>query len=411
MQRISTMVIGAGQCGISMSRELTRRSIDHIVLDAGQAGESWRSRRWDSLRLLTPNWMSVLAGDQYDGADPDSFMTAADFAGYLEQAVDKDALPVQEQTSVHSVGRLGDGYIVQTNQGVIAATNVVIATGACIRPRVPGFASLVPKGTEQLSPIQYRTPADLGAGRVLVVGASASGLQLARELALSGRSVTLSVGNHSRLPRSYRGADILAWMHLIHAFDEPFTKVDDLERVRRTPSLPLIGTPNSETVDINQLQALGVEVVGRAQDVRDGKVLFSGGLDNLCQSADLKMNRLLDRIDAWVAERGFEDFVDPAQRYSPTDLPASPRLSMELEGVDTIVWATGFFPDHSFVDLPVFDRKGRIKHVGGCVEPGLYVMGLPHLRTARSVHIDGAARDAKALARQIQNQLAMPLAA
>lgn len=411
MTSTTTLIIGAGQCGLAMSHELTRRSIDHLVLDAGQPGESWLTRRWESLRLLTPNWMNTLPGQTHGPGDPDGFATAGTFAGEIAKWVTRHAPPLLANTSVSSLARLGDGYLAQTTGGPIRCRSVVIATGACARAKIPSFASALPHHIDQFSPITYRNPLELRSGGVLVVGASASGLQIARELARAGRKVTLAVGSHGRLPRTYRGADILQWMHLARVFDEPFTKVDDLERVRRTPSLPLIGTPERADLNLDLLQARGVEPVGRMMDIRDGKALFSGSLFNAVFSADLKMNRLLDRVDTWVSEHGFDDLVAPPQRFAPITVPSDPRLSIDLSEFDTVIWATGFNPDHRFVRMPTFDRKGRIHHHGGVVEPGMYVMGLPYLRTSRSVHIDGATRDAKALARHITNQLSQPMAA
>ena len=411
MTKTTTLIIGAGQCGIAMSHALSRRAIDHLLIDAGEAGESWRSRRWPSLTLLTPNWMNLLAGQSFATGDPDAYMTAGDFAGAIGTWVERNAPPILTGTTVHGLSRTGAGFRAETSVGPIDSHSVVVATGACAIPRIPPFAAAVPSDVVQTSPLTYRGPEGLPAGRVLVVGASASGLQIARELARSGRQVTLAVGNHGRLPRVYRGADILMWMHLLGVFDEPFTGVDDIERVRRTPSLPLIGTPAQQTLDLNALRALGVEVVGRMVDIRAGKALFSGSLANVAAAADLKMNRLLDRIDDWVRHHGFDMLIEPARRYAPTDIPDDPRLELDLDGITTIVWATGFTPDHRFVHLPVFDRKGRIRHHGGVVAPGLYVMGLPYLRTARSVHIDGAQDDAEALAGQLTRDLDQTIAA
>ncbi len=401
MQRTNTVIVGAGQCGLAMSHALSRRGIDHVVLERGRVGNSWRTERWDSLRLLTPNWLNGLF-DNMPG-DPDGYMSAEEFAGDLASAAASISAPVMETTRVRSIRGWDNGYIVQTDQGALGCASVVLATGACGLSRVPAFASDLPKSVAQVTSLAYRNPAQLPDGPVLVVGASASGLQIARELALSGRRVTLAVGQHTRLPRLYRGADILTWMHLVGVLDTPFTKVDDLERLRRQPSLALLGDPAQADLDLNALQALGVEISGRLVAVTEGKAWFSGSLANLCASSDLKMNRLLARIDAWVHARGFEELVDPATRFAPTQIPDDPILSLDLpaQGVGSVIWATGYTPDHSFVDVPVFDRKGRIRHHGGIVGEGLYVMGLPYMRTARSSHISGARRDARTLARHL----------
>jgi putative flavoprotein involved in K+ transport len=405
MQRTNTVIVGAGQCGLAMSHELTRRSIDHVVHERGRIGNSWRTERWDSLRLLTPNWLNGLFGHM--PGDPDGDMPAADFAMSLAGAAGDISAPVMETTHVRSIRGWDNGYLVQTDQGALGCASVVLATGACGLPNVPAFASELPKSVAQFSSLSYKNPAQLPDGSVLVVGASASGLQIAREIALSGRRVSLAVGQHTRLPRVYRGADILTWMHLIGVLDTPFTKVDDLERLRRQPSLALLGDPDRVDLDLNALQALGVEIAGRLVAVTEGRAWFSGSLANLCASSDLKMNRLLGRIDEWVLAKGFEELVDPSERLAPTQIPDAPNLSLDLraQGVGSVIWATGYTPDHSFVDLPVFDRKGRIRHHGGIVGNGLYVMGLPYMRTARSSHVSGARRDARALARHVAGSL------
>jgi putative flavoprotein involved in K+ transport len=238
---------------------------------------------------------------------------------------------------------------------------------------------------------------------VLVVGASASGLQIAREVAATGRRVMLAVGNHNRLPRRYRGADICAWMHLIGTFDVPYTKIEELARARIAPSLPLIGHPSNCDIDLNILQDAGVEIVGRLATVNDGTAFFSGALAHLGATADQKMARLLDRIDEWLEAKGFDDVFPRHERPGPTRVPEDPRVALPLRdgAISTVVWATGFEADHSWVNLPVFDRKGRIVHDGGIVGNGLYVTGLRYLRSGRSAHILGAQRDARALARHL----------
>lgn len=208
MEHITTVIVGAGQCGLAMSRALARHSVEHVVLDRGRIGESWRGQRWDSLHLLTPNWMSGPAGHPYAGPDPDGFMSCTDFATSLQRAARADRAPVREETPVLSLDAAPGGYRLTTGRGEITCARVVIATGACALPRRPAFAGAVPTEVVQLTAQDYKRPADVPEGGVLVVGASASGLQIARELAAAGRRVTLAVGNHLRLPRRYRGADI-----------------------------------------------------------------------------------------------------------------------------------------------------------------------------------------------------------
>jgi putative flavoprotein involved in K+ transport len=287
---------------------------------------------------------------------------------------------------------------------------VVIASGACNRPAVPAFSGAVPADVEQLTPFDYRDPAKLPDGGVLVVGASATGVQLAAEIKRSGRPVTLSVGEHVRLPRLYRGRDVLWWMDAAGVWDQRYDELDDLTRARRLPSPQLVGTPERSTLDLNALTALGVELVGRWAMVRDGRALFSGGLRNVFSLADLKMNRLLDTFDEWALTSGRDAEFDSPERFAPTLVPASPPLQLDLGGgeIAAIVWATGFRPDYGWLDVPVVDAKGHLRHDGGVVDsPGLYALGLPVLRRRRSTFIYGIEDDA----REVIDHLARYLAA
>lgn len=413
MDRVTTVIIGAGQNGLAMSRELTHRGIDHVVLERGEIANSWRKERWDGLRLLSPNWQNDMPGHPYGGPDPEGYMSAGDFAETLERFAATESVPVRTGVSATRVGAHVGGYIVQTTAGAIACESVVIATGACARTRLPVFAGELPDTILQFTPLTYKRPADLPAGGVLVVGASASGVQIARDLRLAGRAVTLAVGAHTRLPRTYRGGDIMFWMDRLGLFDLAYDEVDDIERVRRTPSMQLMGDPEGQSVDLNALQDIGVEIAGRLAGIAGGRAQFSGSLANVCAAADLKLVRLLDAVDDWIETQGFTDLVAPPDRPAPTRLPAVPRLSLDFAKADvtSVVWATGYAPDHGFVDLPVFDAKGRIRHDGGVVAPGLYVMGLPFLRRRKSLHIDGAGEDARDLADHLEASLAGRLAA
>jgi putative flavoprotein involved in K+ transport len=275
---------------------------------------------------------------------------------------------------------------------------VVVASGACNRPVVPPLSEAVPPDVEQLTPFDYREPGQLPDGGVLVVGASATGVQLAAELRRSGRPVILSVGEHVRLPRIYRGRDVLWWMDASGVWDQRYDEVDDLTRARRLPSPQLVGTPERTTLDLNALTSLGVELVGRWAAVRDGRALFSGGLRNVFALADLKLERLLDAFDEWARTRGVDAELGPPERFAPTRVPSSARLQLDLRGgeIRTIVWATGFRPDYTWLDVPVVDEKGRLRHDGGVVDsPGLYALGLPVLRRRRSTFINGIEDDAR----------------
>jgi putative flavoprotein involved in K+ transport len=371
---------------------------------------SWRRERWDSLRLLTPNWQSRLPGLSYDGADPDGYMTMGEVTEFIERFAKVARAPVRTGVNVTSVRRAGDGYHVTTADGEIACLTVVIASGACNRPSVPPLSQGVPASVEQLTPFDYRGPGQLPDGGVLVVGASATGVQLAAEIRRSGRPVTLSVGEHVRLPRLYRGRDVLWWMDAAGVWDQRYDEVDDLNRARRLPSPQLVGTPERATLDLNALTALGVGLVGRWAMVRDGRALFSGGLRNVFSLADLKMNRLLDTFDEWALTSGRDAEFRSPERFAPTLAPGSARLQLDLTSgeIRSVVWATGFRPDYAWLDVPVVDEKGRLRHEGGVAgSPGLYALGLPVLRRRKSTFIHGIEDDA----REVVDHLAEYLAA
>jgi putative flavoprotein involved in K+ transport len=380
------------------------------VLERGEVANSWRRERWDSLRLLTPNWQSRLPGLRYEGRDPDGYMSMTEVTEFIELFAKVSRAPVRTGVNVTSVRQAGDGYLVTTSDGEIACRTVVIASGACNRPSVPPLSQAVPPGVEQLTPFGYRGPGQLPDGGVLVVGASATGVQLAAEIARSGRPVTLSVGEHVRLPRLYRGRDVLWWMDASGVWDQRYDEVDDLSRARRLPSPQLVGTPKRSTLDLNALTALGVELVGRLATVRDGDALFSGGLRNVFSLADLKMNRLLDTFDEWALTSGRDAEFGAPERLAPTGAPASPRLKAGLRGgeIRSIVWATGFRPDYGWLDVPVVDGKGQLRHEGGVLvdAPGLYALGLPVLRRRRSTFICGIEDDARAVTGHLAGYLA-----
>ncbi|HEX6295995.1 MAG TPA: NAD(P)-binding domain-containing protein, partial [Burkholderiales bacterium] len=394
--------------GLAMSRCLTERSIEHVVLERGEVANSWKTERWDSLRLLTPNWQSRLPGYAYAGDDPHGYRTMAETVAFLQQYAEAISAPVRTNTEVTSVRRVEEGYAVSTNKGEWRARAVVLASGACNIANVPALAQALPCAIASLTPKQYRNPGQLPPGGVLVVGASATGVQLADEIQRSGRPVVLAVGEHIRMPRRYRGRDIQWWMDRAGILDQRYDELDDLERARRVPSLQLAGYPDGRSVDLNALTAIGVRLVGRLAGLRDGKALFSGSLANQAALSDLKMNRLLDTIDDWAARAGRGAALEPPQRFEPTRIEASPPLSLELvrSGIRSVIWATGFRPDYSWLHVPVFDRKGRIRHDGGVVDAaGMYLMGAQFLRRRKSALIDGAGDDARELSAHLESHL------
>ncbi len=398
--RTTTVVIGAGHGGLAMSRCLSDRSIDHVVLERSEVANSWRTERWDSLRLLTPNWQCRLPGSDYQGDDPDGFMTMAEVVEVIADYAKEIGAPVRTGTTVTSVRRIDSGYRVTTDQDEWHCATVVLAAGAFNVPRVPVVAGAVPTSVRTLTPMTYRNPDELDQGGVLVVGASASGVQIAHEIQRSGRPVTLAVGEHVRGPRVYRGRDIHWWMEAAGVLDERYDEVDDIARARRVPSMQLAGSPDRATFDLNALTGIGVELVGRLAGIRDNLAQLSGSLRNKCELADLKLGRLLDAIDEWATATGLDDSVLRPHRFEPTVVPETPRLGLDLTNgtVQTIIWATGFRPDYSWLDVDVLDPKGMVRHDGGVVDsPGMYMIGAPFLRRRKSSFIDGARADAQEL--------------
>ncbi len=407
--RTTAVVVGAGQAGLAMSRRLTERSIDHIVLERGEVANSWRTQRWPTLRLLTPNWQTRLPGHDYAGDQPEGYMPLAEVVATLTRYARLVDAPVRTATTVHTLRTAPQGFQIHTNDDVLHARAVVLATGACNLPAIPGIADAVPPSVTTLTPLTYHDPSQLPDGGVLVVGASATGVQLAGEIHRSGRPVTLAVGEHVRLPRTYRGRDIFWWLQATGLLAERYDQIDDLTRARHLPSPQLTGTPGAITTDLNTLTALGIRIVGRLGRIAGGIAQFSGSLPNTCALADLKMNRFLTRANEWATASDLDDELPPPHRLAPTRVDPHSPLELDLRSgeISTVLWATGFRPDHSWLDIPVCDRTGHIRHDGGVVTgaPGLYILGLPVLRTRASTYIHGAGPDSEALAGHLRSFL------
>lgn len=402
MPHVPVAVVGAGHCGLAMSRHLAARSIDHVVLERGEVANSWRTERWDSLRLLTPNWLTRLPGHAYSGDDPDGYMTVAEVVDYI--AAYAAGAPVRTHTTVRTVRPVGRGFLVDTDDGRWWADAVVVASGACNAPALPPVAAELPPRVASVTAWGYRNPAQLPEGGVLVVGAAASGVQIADELLRAGREVTIAVGEHVRVPRRYRGADILWWMEEAGVLGERWTEMDDLVRARSIPSMQLTG--GGETLDLNALSAGGARLVGRLQAIRDGRLLLSGSLRNVCALADLKLERLLDTLDAWALGAGID--APPPERFPRTAVPDDPVVELDLarDGIRSVVWATGYTAELSWLEAPVLNPRGRLIHEGGVTRvPGLYLMGMPFLRRRKSTLIDGADADARELAEHLAGHL------
>jgi putative flavoprotein involved in K+ transport len=418
---------GGGQAGLAMSRCLADRNIDHVVLERGDVAERWRSERWESLRLLTPNWMSRLPGFAYDGADPDGYMTMGEVVRYFERYAAAFDAPVERRTAVLAVSRRPDGgYLVRTTAGTWHAPAVVIATGHSDRPRVPAFARALSPDVMQITATSYRRPDDLPAGGVLVVGASASGVQIADELQAAGRQVTLAVGRHIRLPRTYRGRDILWWLDRMGLLNQRIGDVRDRRVSMRQPSFQLVGRPDRATLGVAELRARGVRLVGRVLGAADGTRVTAGSPAAACSTrlhldddlmattaaADAKLATLVERIERWTREHRNDPDIDAVLRGAsagpqpPFDLtwpacvaPTPRTLDLAAEGIGAVVWATGFRRDYSWLNVPVVDDRGDLVHDGGITAvPGLVAIGLAFQRRRNSAFIDGVGADAEEIA-------------
>ncbi len=403
--RIHTVIVGGGQAGLATSRCLRDRAVDHIVLERGRVAERWRSERWDSLRLLTPNWQTRLPGFQYRGPDPDGYMGMPEVIAFLEGYAESCSAPLETGTSVRRVARAGGRYHVDTVRGTWLADNVVVATGYSDLPLVPAAARRLDPGIVQLTPARYRNPRQLPDGGVLVVGASASGVQLADELHASGRPVTMAVGRHLRLPRRYRGRDILWWLDEMKVLDEPAGDVFDIEASRRQPSLQLVGRPDHASLDLAMLQRKGVRLAGRLLDADAGTVFLDDDLIASTVASDAKLASLLARIEAFVARNGLAATADAAEAFEPlwpAVAPGPTLLNLHRERIRTVLWCTGFRRSYPWLAVPVLDGRGEIRQRGGVTPaPGLYTVGLHFQRRRNSAFIDGVGADAHAVAEHI----------
>lgn len=408
MQRTDVAVIGAGQAGLAMSHCLSESGIDHVVLERGRIAERWRSERWDSLRLLTPNWMTRLPGGSYRGADPDGFMTTAETVAFLENYARSTTSPIEGGVEVLSTERIDRGFRLLTNRGQWSVRAIVVATGYSDRPRIPSIARQISPRIRQIVPRGYRNPQQLPQGGVLVAGASATGIQLAEEINRSGRPVTLSVGSHTRLPRLYRGHDIMWWLDRLGMLAKPVAEVPDLDAARRQPSLQLIGTPQRRTLDLAGLEGQGVRLVGRAAAAGDTRIRFDGDLADTTTAAERRLRRVLAKIDRAAASEG-RCPIDPLPIPNLILSAEATEIDLIDQGIGTIMWATGYRREYPWLKLDVFDAQGEILNDGGvCPYPGLYVLGLNFMRHRSSSFLDGVGRDAEALTAHLAMFLAAP---
>jgi putative flavoprotein involved in K+ transport len=392
----TTVVIGAGQAGLALSRCLTDAGHDHVVLERGRIGERWHAERWPALRLLTPNWLNVLPGAPAP-ADPGGFQPAREFADNLQIYARSFGAPVREGHTVRLVTPAGGGYRVETDRGTWFAGQVVVATGDCDRPRLPAVARHAPPALRSLHAAAYTTPDALPAGPVLVVGAGPTGQQLALELARAGRRVVLAVGGHARMLRRYRGHDAFTWIDAMGLLHQDLDDHPHPERARNARSLVLSGQGD---LNLDVLQQAGVQLAGRLLAFDGPVAWFASDLQTTVAQADARLARLLDRIDAHAGGRA------PAVRFKTISCDDGPG-AVDLRGFGAIIWATGYRRAYPWLRAGVTDAAGEIvHHRGTTARPGLHVLGL-RFQSRRSSHfIGGVGRDAAELA----DRLAEPAA-
>ena len=406
--RVDTIIIGAGQAGLALSHCLTEMGIDHVVLERGRVGERWLSERWPGLRLLSPNFMTRLPGHAAL-PDPDGFMQSHAFADLLNCYARSFSAPVRSACAVGSVTREGGRFIVRTSGGDFSARAVVVATGACDRPAVPAWAKALPESILQVTASRYSGPDALDDGGVLVIGASASGVQFAREIRMTGRPVTIAVGRHARSPRRYRGRDFFYWLDRSGFLYEPRDPTVASRRLVALPSFQLTGSDGGQAIGLERLEALGVSITGRALGVSSGKVRFAGSVKEAVDAAEGRLHRLLSMIDHHISEMGFIAPQDPGAWERPAVIGNGPtELDLEAAGIRTVVWATGFRRSYPWLRLPVLGPDGEIRQTGGITpEPGLFTLGLPFMRHRSSAFIYGVERDAAAIAKAVAAHLSI----
>ncbi len=398
MQGTQTAIIGAGQAGLALSRQLTDAGHEHVLLERGRIGERWRSQRWDSLVLLTPNWLNVLPGAP-GHEHSDGFLAREQVVSYLEAYARSFGAPVEEGVAVEAVEPTRNGFRVRTDRGAWLAANVVVATGDAADPHVPAEAAAAPARLAQLHARDYRSPDALPDGGVLVVGAGASGQQIALELARAGRAVVLAVGRHARMPRRYRDRDIWFWLDAVGNLDETIDDVPEPGAARRAPSLALTGTNGGEELDLGRLSDLGVGVAGRLRGFDAGRVMFARDLESDVDDSDQRMRRGLARIDQYVAA-ALGAHAPQAEPVPQLTLPPSPgSVDLRAERIETILWATGYRRSYPWLRVPVLDEAGEIVHRRGVTRvDGVFVLGLRFQYRRKSHFIGGVGEDAAYLA-------------
>ncbi|MDF2118853.1 MSMEG_0569 family flavin-dependent oxidoreductase [Roseiarcaceae bacterium H3SJ34-1] len=401
------VVIGGGQAGLSISSYLSKQGIDHVVLEKNRIAHSWRTQRWDTFCLVTPNWQCQLPDFPYAGSEPNGFMGRDEIVAYIEAFARKIDAPVHEGVAVKRVSRSGDLFALETSEGPITADAVVLAVSGYHVPNIPRVAERIDDGVVQIHTSSYRNSAQLPEGAVLVVGSGQSGCQVAEDLHLSGRKTHLVVGSAPRCPRVYRGRDAVDWLADLGQYDLPVEEHSLKEKVRRNANHYLTGRDGGRDIDLRRFALEGMQLHGRLLDVADGQLVFKDDLTDNLDAADRVYNGICGLIDKHITDKGIA--APEGEHYSPLWTPGetASQLDLQAAGITSIVWATGFRSDWSWVDLPIFDGSGYPTHKRGVTTmDDVYVLGLPWLYTWGSGRFVGVARDAAYLIDRIVERMA-----
>jgi putative flavoprotein involved in K+ transport len=398
-------VIGGGQAGLSMSYSLHERGVEHVVLEADTVGHEWRTRRWDSFCLVTPNWQCKLPGFAYQGGDPDGFMVRDEIIRYLRDYVAFFNPPLMEGVRVNRLRRPtgGGAFEVGTTAGDFTADQVVVATGPYHMPSIPDMAWRLPDGVEQIHSSAYRNAAQLPEGAVLVVGTGQSGCQIAEDLHLGGRRVHLAVGGAPRVARFYRGRDCVAWLDEMGHYAKSIDEFDDAAAVRLRVNHYVTGRDGGRDIDLRAFAREGMRLYGRLTGIKGTRLEFADDLKVNLDHADTVAEGIKDAIDAHIAAHGIDAPEQP--RYVPVWEPDEQPAALDLAaaGISAVVWSTGFRRDHRWIEVPVFDGRGYPMHRRGVTSsPGLYFLGLPWQNSWGSGRFEAVGRDAEFLAGHVE---------
>jgi putative flavoprotein involved in K+ transport len=393
--QVDAVVVGAGQAGLATSHYLSAFGIEHVVVERERVGESWRSGRWDSFSLVTPNWMTRLPGEYLEAGTAALFLPRDALVERLERFASN--LPVLTGVAVLSVTMAADGYRIQTSSGQITARVVVVAAGGQRIPTIPGYAAELAAQIDQIDASHYRSPNALGSGAVLIVGGGQSGVQIAEELAVSGRDVLLATSRVARVPRRYRGRDVHEWSVELGLYDQPVEQVSDQRQLREAHPM-LSGGRGGHTIALQQLARDGVRLLGRLTAIEDTKLHFAADVADNVRYADERAGQFRHAVDEHIARTGV---IAPPQELDPVERPWHAPLATDLvldsrsERIATVIWATGFRPDLEWLHVPVQASGGTLAHRRGITAlPGLYVVGYPWLSNRGSGLLYGVDADA-----------------